>query len=455
MESANCYRENAPLLPNEDAIKEHLFTQTLRSDTSSLATLVTDAQISDARRTFCLFVLFDLLITAVLWLVACGTSVTGSQTFITILTQQISHYTYDTSLFDVLMLAVVRFCFLEVSYAVAQLKHWWPVAVSTGLCDVAFITKIFLVFIYGSKLNTPMTVVLLVADFVITWIEVWFLDSKVLPSEMKIARRTVQAFLQQSYQSTDNAPPSYFRPAINTPWSMPATSYYSPTGSASSDVYNEQQGSSISEYDHIVTTQTKYAMDEFFKIVNNEYEWTMEKSSNGDVVHSCEHPRYGKTFQLTATIDEFSTSYIFKEVLSRVEEFPLWNPSVSSVQIIKSFDNDILLTLETSAPAALGLIASRDFVTIRRTMINNDVYIGVGMSTDSFDNIILPSNNIRGFNGPSGFMLKPGPTSNSSELCWILNTNLKGNLSRSLVNSNLTSTMFGFSTYLRKRLNNK
>ena len=65
------------------------------------------------------------------------------------------------------------------------------------------------------------------------------------------------------------------------------------------------------------------------------------------------------------------------------------------LQIIKTFDNDILLTLETSAPAALGLIASRDFVTIRRTLVNNDVYVGVGMSTDTFDNIILPSNNIR------------------------------------------------------------
>ena len=30
---------------------------------------------------------------------------------------------------------------------------------------------------------------------------------------------------------------------------------------------------------------------------------------------------------------------------------------------------------------------------------------------------------------------------------------LQGNLSRNLVNSNLTSTLFGFSTYLRKRLN--
>jgi len=36
--------------------------------------------------------------------------------------------------------------------------------------------------------NIPMVIVLLLADFVITWVEVWFIDSKVLPGEAKLAQ---------------------------------------------------------------------------------------------------------------------------------------------------------------------------------------------------------------------------------------------------------------------------
>jgi len=45
-----------------------------RSDTSSLATLAADTKMSDLRRTFCLFVTFDLIITVLLWLIVCGVS---------------------------------------------------------------------------------------------------------------------------------------------------------------------------------------------------------------------------------------------------------------------------------------------------------------------------------------------------------------------------------------------
>lgn len=35
--------------------------------------------------------------------------------------------------------------------------------------------------------DIPMTVVLLLTNFVLTWIEVWLMDFKVLPTEFKMA----------------------------------------------------------------------------------------------------------------------------------------------------------------------------------------------------------------------------------------------------------------------------
>ena len=48
---------------------------TYRSDESStLATLAADKKMSDPRRTFCLFVTFDFILTFLLWLIEIGVS---------------------------------------------------------------------------------------------------------------------------------------------------------------------------------------------------------------------------------------------------------------------------------------------------------------------------------------------------------------------------------------------
>ncbi|MEQ2215203.1 StAR- lipid transfer protein 3 [Xenoophorus captivus] len=82
--------------------------------------------VSDVRRTFCLFVTFDLLFITLLWIIELN--VTG--TLLENLEDQVVRYNFKSSFFDIVVLALFRFLCLQIGYAAFRLKHWWVVAVS-------------------------------------------------------------------------------------------------------------------------------------------------------------------------------------------------------------------------------------------------------------------------------------------------------------------------------------
>ncbi|RMC05379.1 hypothetical protein DUI87_18568 [Hirundo rustica rustica] len=116
--------------------------------------------ISDVRRTFCLFVTFDLLFITLLWIIELN--VKGG--IETTLEKEVLHYDYSSSYFDIFLLAVFRFKVLILAYAMCRLRHWWAIAGAFGY-------------------------VLPIISFILAWIETWFLDFKVLPQEAEEENR--------------------------------------------------------------------------------------------------------------------------------------------------------------------------------------------------------------------------------------------------------------------------
>ncbi|XP_051556735.1 STARD3 N-terminal-like protein isoform X2 [Myxocyprinus asiaticus] len=106
--------------------------------------------ISDVRRTFCLFVTFDLLFVTLLWII------------------------------ELNLLAVFRFAVLILVYAVCKLRHWWAIAITTAITTGFLIVKVIV-----SKLLSQgaFGYLLPIISFVLAWIETWLLDFKVLPQE--------------------------------------------------------------------------------------------------------------------------------------------------------------------------------------------------------------------------------------------------------------------------------
>uniref|UniRef100_A0A3Q3EEV1 STARD3 N-terminal like n=1 Tax=Kryptolebias marmoratus TaxID=37003 RepID=A0A3Q3EEV1_KRYMA len=119
--------------------------------------------ISDVRRTFCLFVTFDLLFITLLWIIELNVS-GGVRVQ---LEKEVLEYDYHYSFFDIFLLAVFRFAALILAYAICKLRHWWAIAL---LSQGAF----------GYLLP--------IISFVLAWIETWLLDFKVL---LQVERATL------------------------------------------------------------------------------------------------------------------------------------------------------------------------------------------------------------------------------------------------------------------------
>nr|KAF6419479.1 STARD3 N-terminal like [Rousettus aegyptiacus] len=120
--------------------------------------------ISDVRRTFCLFVTFDLLFITLLWIIELNVNGGIENT----LEKEVVKYDFYSSYFDIFLLAVFRFKVLILAYAVCRLRHWWAIAL----------------FSQGA-----FGYVLPIISFILAWIETWFLDFKVLPQEAEEENR--------------------------------------------------------------------------------------------------------------------------------------------------------------------------------------------------------------------------------------------------------------------------
>ncbi|XP_072219736.1 STARD3 N-terminal-like protein [Leuresthes tenuis] len=138
--------------------------------------------ISDVRRTFCLFVTFDLLFITLLWIIELNVN-GGIQKQ---LEKEVLQYDFHASFFDIFLLAVFRFAALILAYAVCKLRHWWAIAITTAASCAFLIAKVIL-----SKLLSQgaFGYLLPIISFVLAWIETWLLDFKVLPQEAEDENR--------------------------------------------------------------------------------------------------------------------------------------------------------------------------------------------------------------------------------------------------------------------------
>ncbi|XP_062849052.1 STARD3 N-terminal-like protein [Trichomycterus rosablanca] len=149
--------------------------------------------ISDVRRTFCLFVTFDLLFISLLWIIELNVN-GGIQAS---LIKEVLHYDYHNSFFDIFVLAVFRFASLILAYAVCRLRHWWAIAITTLITSAFLIAKVII-----SKLLSQgaFGYLLPIISFILVWIETWLLDFKVLPQETRDENRylTVPSILDRA-----------------------------------------------------------------------------------------------------------------------------------------------------------------------------------------------------------------------------------------------------------------
>ncbi|XP_030590709.1 stAR-related lipid transfer protein 3 isoform X1 [Archocentrus centrarchus] len=398
-------------------------------------------KISDVRRTFCLFVTFDLLFLSLLWIIELNVSISNS--LWESLENEVLHYNFKSSFFDIALLALFRFLCLQVAYAGFRLRHWWVIAFTTLVTTIFLVVKV----IVSNKLlsQNAFGYVLPITSFVVAWLETWFLDFKVLPQE---------ADDERGYLAAVNA--AYERAPMIYPRAVSEGQFYSPPESlAGSDEELEEEGSGRSA----VTAQEKEyvklgyeAMSVVEQILAQEENWKFEKNNDmGDSVYTLEVPFHGKTFILKAFM-QCPAELVYQEVILQPEKMVQWNKTVSVCQILQRVDDNTLVSYDVSAGAAGGVVSARDFVNVRRVERKRDCYLSAGMAT-KHDARPPSSRYVRGENGPGGFVvLKSSSNPSVCTFIWVLNTDLKGRLPRYLIHQSLAATMFEFMSHLRQRI---
>uniref|UniRef100_A0A8C3UUX8 StAR related lipid transfer domain containing 3 n=1 Tax=Catharus ustulatus TaxID=91951 RepID=A0A8C3UUX8_CATUS len=299
--------------------------------------------ISDVRRTFCLFVTFDLLFISLLWIIELNTKVGIKDN----LKDEIINYKFKTSFFDIFLLALFRFVVLLLGYAVVRLRHWWVIAVTTLVSSAFLIVKVIL-----SELLTKgaFGYLLPIVSFVIAWLETWFLDFKVLTQEAEEERWFLAA------QAAASRPLLY-------PRALSEGQFYSPPESfAGSDNESDEEGvgrKALTTQEKEYVRQGKEAMEVVDQILAQEENWKFEKNNDfGDVVYTFEIPFHGKTFILKAFL-QCSPEMVYQEVILQPEKMILWNRTVAACQILQRVEDNTIVSYDVAAGAAGGVVSPR------------------------------------------------------------------------------------------------
>uniref|UniRef100_A0A8C5BMW8 StAR related lipid transfer domain containing 3 n=1 Tax=Gadus morhua TaxID=8049 RepID=A0A8C5BMW8_GADMO len=388
--------------------------------------------ISDVRRTFCLFVTFDLLFISLLWIIELNVSVLP-----------LVHTLVGVKLFaDGFLLALFRFLSLLLGYAALRLRHWWVIAITTLVTSVFLVIKVILSNLFSQN---AFGYVLPITSFVVAWLETWFLDFKVLTQEADDER----AYLAVVHAACERAPMMYPPPTSDG-------QFYSPPESlAGSEEDLDEEGlgrRAVTAEEKEYVRQGREAMSVVEQILAQEENWKFEKNNEmGDSVYTLEIPYHGKTFILKAFM-QCTPELVYQEVILQPEKMVQWNKTVSGCQILQRVDDNTVVSYDVASGAAGGVVSARDFVNVRRVERKGECYVSAGIATEH-DAKPPHSRYVRGENGPGGFVvLKSNSNPSVCTFIWVLNTDLKGRLPRYLIHQSLAATMFDFMTHLRQRI---
>ncbi|XP_035385140.1 stAR-related lipid transfer protein 3 isoform X1 [Electrophorus electricus] len=395
--------------------------------------------ISDVRRTFCLFVTFDLLFVSLLWIIELNIN----KSIWLNLEKEVVRYDFKSSFFDIFLLALFRFLCLQIAYAACKLRHWWVIAITTLVTSAFLIVKVIISDLFTEN---AFGYVLPIVSFVVAWLETWFLDFKVLTQEAEDER----AYLAAVNSASESARMIYTG-------ALSEGQFYSPPESlAGSDDDLDEEGldrRAVTGQEKEFVRQGQEAMSLVEQILAQEENWKFEKNNDaGDCVYTLEIPFHGKTFILKALM-QCAAELVYQEVILQPEKMVQWNRTVSACQILQRVDDNTMVSYDVSSGAAGGVVSPRDFVNVRRVERRRDRYISAGMST--IHSAKPPhSRFVRGENGPGGFVvLKSSSNPSVCTFIWVLNTDLKGRLPRYLIHQSLAATMFEFMSHLRQRVN--
>uniref|UniRef100_A0A182Q372 START domain-containing protein n=1 Tax=Anopheles farauti TaxID=69004 RepID=A0A182Q372_9DIPT len=320
-----------------------------------IAGYMEQGRMSVVRRFFCLFVTFDVVFISLLWIIC--VVITGDNV-IHALQTQVLHYTVYTSLFDVVIAALIRFIFLILFYGLLSVSHWLAISLSTTSSCAFLISKVFL-YDWTATPQPVFEVLLIVVSFVLAWGEAWFLDCRVIPQE----RYARNYFVAITNPHTIDARTPLLAPFLNATVAGRTESirnFYSPYDSIHNSDDDDDEDAQDEEFKKMGTECVRKA----YMLLESD-DWKIEKvTSKGDTIQSCQREEIGKVYKMTARIN-YPARKLLQELFYKIEDVPKWNPTLALSQIIRKIDSHTDISYQVSMGGGGGVIKCRDFVNLR------------------------------------------------------------------------------------------
>ncbi|KAL8624642.1 hypothetical protein ACOMHN_045177 [Nucella lapillus] len=430
-------------------------------------TAFASGKISSVRRTFCLFVTFDLGLSFILWVIYTQLiGDTGWKAF----EKQVEDYTFKNSLFDTVMMATVRFTFLLLAYALFRIRHWWTVAITTFLSSSFLVTKVFL-FDFDQSTQNPLSYCVLIMSFVLAWVETWFMDFKVLPWEKKELQR-LAAGPFHSYGSLGSGAGDRRRLLPDDTLSTATfDQYYSPVGTPEGSDNEEEEAAAprtglsqnqaslnaSASHDLLMLAEIRQLADKswdfLWQCLNRpEGDWKLEagKDREEGLVYSLHIKEHGKLFKLEGKVD-MEAKRLWEYMIYNINSSPEWNPTLVECSTVQVIDECTDISHNIAAGIG-GVVSSRDFVNVRHWGIRQGVCMSSGHGV-THPNCPPIKKHVRGYNGPGGWAFKP--VENQPDKCvfiWVMNLDLKGWIPQRLVDQASTTVLQDYLRYLRQHV---
>ncbi|XP_052898838.1 steroidogenic acute regulatory protein-like [Anopheles moucheti] len=344
-----------------------------------IAGYMEEGRMSVARRFFCLFVTFDVVFISLLWIIC--VVITGDNV-IHALQIQVLHYTVYTSLFDVVITALIRFIFLLLFYGLLSVSHWLVIALSTTSSCAFLISKVFL-YDWTATPQPVFEVLLIVVSFVLAWGEAWFLDCRVIPQE-RYARDYFVAITNPGSMDARTPLLGPFLSATVAGRTESIGNFYSPFDSIHNSDDDDDEDEQDAEFKKMGTECVRKA----YALLESDG-WKIEKvTAKGDTIQSCQQDTFGKVYKLTAKI-HYPARKLLEELFYKIEEVPKWNPTLVDSKIIRKIDSHTDISYQATVGGGGGVVKCRDFVNLRCWHLCRDgrVIEGVDISPNPLINL--------------------------------------------------------------------
>lgn len=418
--------------------------------------------ISDVRRTFCLLVTFDLILTFVLWgiyvqlkdakaFIKISDKCQTNNTFAFNFCEEVLVFDVHNSLFDIVICTILRVLCLLLAYGLCRIGNPSVIAVTTFFTSLYIIVKVFL-FSFQNCANNPPSYLLLITSFVIAWVETWFLDFRVLPHENSLPSRSADGDRISGGGGGRADERSSLLGGRAGP-ENPDSNFGTPTGGSDEEDDGrawDATGSSgeINELQARADEAWRQARD----LINLQTGWKREQGVDDILLHSQNYKKLGKTFRIEATINA-SVSDVFDVAAVRLADMSRWNPTISESKILQKLGDSYDVTYGVTAPAGKGLVSSRDFVTVRHWKpVQNGAIMSAGCAA-TIPQMPPQPQHVRGENRLSGWYFQP--IDNKPDQCLLtifVSTDIKGWIPQTIVDQALTGVLLESVQHLRRHI---